>query len=184
MGCIGPSIVVLQFGSLYKSSRYDIAVTLHNLQVPGRDFQSQFQMDKPSENCLHRHTRSRPHPTWETKLRLPVPLWDKKESNESSRQRFFFSSIIYHSASESKKKSQKKRICVGGKQTKDFGSEWKYVLMSLHVRIHFYLTCALLSTHLLSRSPFFPIFTSKHQKKYIKQHVPIHSLHLNSAPEG
>lgn len=35
MGCIGPSIVVLQFGSLYKLSRYDVAITLHNLQVPG-----------------------------------------------------------------------------------------------------------------------------------------------------
>lgn len=58
MGCIGPSIVVFQFGSLYKLSRYDVTFTLHNLQVLGRDFQSQFQMDKPSANCLHQHTNA------------------------------------------------------------------------------------------------------------------------------
>ncbi len=98
MGCIGPSIVVLQFGSLYKLSRYDVTITLHNLQVPGRDFQSQFQMDTPSANCLHQHTDAPgvdPHPTWETKLHLPVPLRDKKESNESSRQLFFFNHLPF-----------------------------------------------------------------------------------------
>lgn len=130
MGCIGPSIV-LQFGSLYKLPRYDVTITLHNLQVPGRDFQSQFLTDRASANCLHQHTDAPgvdPHPTWETELHLPVPLRDKKVLNESSRQLFFFSSsssssIIYHSASQSKTKVRKKRICAGGKQTKDFGSE-------------------------------------------------------------
>lgn len=99
-----------------------------------------------------------PHPTWETKLHLPVPLWDKKESNESSRQLFFFNHLPFSLWKQ--KKSQKKRICVGGKQTKDFGSEWKYVLMSLHVRIHFiwHVQC---SPRIYS--PVLPFFQYLHQ---------------------
>lgn len=112
MGCIGPSIVVLQFGSLYKLSS-----VRERLPEQVSNGQSISKLSPPT----HRRT-SRPHPTWETQLHLPVPLRDKKESNESSRWLFFFPSIIYHSASEHKK-SQKKRICVGGRQTKNFGSE-------------------------------------------------------------
>lgn len=167
MGCIGPSIVVLQFGSLYKSSRYDVAITLHNLQVPGRDFQSQFQMDKPSANCLHRHARSRPHPPPPPGRLNFIFLSHSgiKRNQMKVAGSFFFFNHLPFSLWKQQKKSEK-RICLGGKQTKDFGSEWKYVLMSLHVRIHF-TTCALLSTYLLPRSPFFPIFTSKHQKSIL-----------------
>lgn len=73
MGCIGPSIVVLQFGSLYKFVKiqgFHHCIILH---VPGRDFQSQFQMDKPSANVLHQHTNTPgvdPRPTWENYIFL------------------------------------------------------------------------------------------------------------------
>lgn len=53
------------------------------------------------------------HPTWETKLHLPVPLRGKKESNENSRQIFFF---IYHSASESKQSQKKGSVWEGTKK--------------------------------------------------------------------
>lgn len=60
----------------------------------------------------HQRTRSRPHPTWETKLYLPVPLKDTKESNESSRRLFLQLSTIQPLNAKKKKKSDKKELCM------------------------------------------------------------------------
>lgn len=139
MGCIGPSIVVFQFGSLYKLSRYDVTFTLHNLQVLGRDFQSQFHNGQTISKLsppTHQRTRSRPHPTWETKLYLPVPLKDTKESNESSRRLFLQLSTIQPLNAKKKKKVRQKGTVYEGSEPKTLVVS-ENVLMSLHVRIHF-----------------------------------------------
>lgn len=123
----------------------------------------------------HQRT-SRPHPTLETKLHLPVPLRDKKELNESSRRLFFFfPSIIYHSASEHKKKKVRKKRFVweGGKPRTLVGSENMFRCLYMSGYILFDMCIALhLST--LPCSLFSNIYI-KASKKYIKQHVSIHS---------
>lgn len=48
MGCIGP--IVLQFGYLYKLSRYDVTIfTLHNFTMPGRE--SAISEGYPTSKC-------------------------------------------------------------------------------------------------------------------------------------
>lgn len=116
----------------------------------------------------HPPTNSRPppNPIWRTRPRLPVPLGEWKWiKNHRSRLIFFLSSVTYHSAKKKENKTTTKS-CVGGKQTKDFGSEWKY--MSLHVRIHFiwHVNCSLIYSAVLPFF-FFSIFTSKHQKSIL-----------------
>lgn len=109
MGCIGPSIVVLQFGSLYKFVKiqgFHHCIILH---VPGRDFQSQFQMDKPSANVLHQHTRSRPPPHM-GELHLSVPLGDKR--NQMKVGSFSRHSTVQPlKKNNNNKKARKKRMC-------------------------------------------------------------------------
>lgn len=174
MGCIGPSIV-LQFGSLYKLPRYDVTITLHNLQVPGRDFQSQFLTDRASANCLHQHTDAPgvdPHPTWETELHLPVPLRDKKVLNESSRQLFFLLLLLLQSSTIQPLKAKQKS---GKKGFVREGSKPRTLVVSENMFRCLYMSgyalfdmCVDHFTYLLSRSPFFPpIFTSKHQKSIL-----------------
>lgn len=122
-----------------------------------------------------------PHPNRGTKLRLPVPLRDKKESNESIRQRF---SSIYHSASESTKKNSGKRgfMWEGSKPRTLVASENMFGCLYMSGYILFDM-CIARHTSTLPFSLFSNIYI-KASKKYNKQHVPIHSLHLNSAPKG
>lgn len=99
----------------------------------------------------------------------------------------FFSPIIYHSASESnkkqkwkKKKSEKMFVWEGSKPRTLVVSENMFSCL-LTCQDTFYLTCALLSTHLLARSPFFPIFTSK--KKSILNSMSQSILSISIQPQ-
>ena len=56
MGCIGPSIVVLQFGTLYKLSRYDVTVTLHNFTSARERLPEPASNGQTISNRLHQHT--------------------------------------------------------------------------------------------------------------------------------
>lgn len=89
---------------------------------------------------------------------------------------FFLPSIIYHSASEHKIKSGKKKKDLCEREANQ--ELWQYVKICSYVftcQDTIYLTCALFSTYLPSRAPFFPNIYIKESKKYIKQHVSIHS---------
>lgn len=165
----------------------------------GRDVQSQLQMDKPSANCLRpnrpMHREQNPDPTWEAKLHLTVPL--KRNQLKVAGGFFFFfffslffSSIIYHSASErkKKKKSGKKGFVWEGSKTKNFGTEVK-ICFDVFTCQDIFLFDMCIALHLSNAPPPFSLFFFsniyiKASKKYIKQHVSIHSLHLNSAPKG
>lgn len=114
MGCIGPSIVVLQFGTLYKLS--PSLCTIYKCQ--GETSRASFKWTN------HQQTVSTNTPTH---LELdPAPpgrldsiflshsgIKKKKKKNQMKVAGSFFSSIIYHSASERKKvkKKKKKDLC-------------------------------------------------------------------------
>lgn len=94
MGCIGPSIVVLQFGSLYKLS--PSLCTIY--KCLGETFRASFEWRNHQQTVSTNtptHQEQTPNPTWEISLHLPVPLRDKKESNESIRQLFFFNHLPF-----------------------------------------------------------------------------------------
>lgn len=109
-------------------------------------------------------------------LQLPVPPRDNKESNERRRRLFSFHHLPFSLWTQ--KKRQKTRICMGRRQTKNFGSEWKYVLMSLHVRIHF-----IWHVHCSSpiHAPVLPFIQYLHQKSILNS---MSQSILNSAPKG
>lgn len=106
----------------------------HFLQVPGRE---------TSRTSLKWTNHQQPVSTTIAPERLDLNVQShsgKKNKNNNNKKTSknqikvagsFFSSTVNHSASGSKVKSQIK-ICVGGKQTKDFGSETLQV--SLHVK--------------------------------------------------
>lgn len=102
MGCIGPSIVVLQLGSLYKLSRYGITITLHNLQVPGRDFKNQFQRDKPQQTVSTNTPGVDPTPPG--RLNSTFVSRSGIKRNQIKVAGGFFSPTIDPSASEGKTK--------------------------------------------------------------------------------
>lgn len=158
MGCIGPSIVVLQFGSLYKFVKiqgFHHCIILH---VPGRDFQSQFQMDKPSANVLHQHTRSRAPPHM-GELHLSVPLGDKR--NQMKVGSFSRHSTVQPLKKNNNKKARKKDVWEGSKPRTLVVSENTFTCLYMSRYILFDMCIAFhLSTPLFSPF-FFPIFTSK-----------------------
>lgn len=180
MGCIGPSIVVLQFGSLYKLSRYYVAITLHNFTSARERLPEPVSNGQISANCLHQHTGSRPFPTPPGRSNYIFLSHSGIKRNQIKVAGNISSSILYHSASVSQKTKQKIVWEESKPRTSAVNENmFQYLYMSGYI----YLTCSLLSPY--ATLPFSLFFSSniyiKASKKYIKQHVLIHSqLSLNS----
>lgn len=138
---------------------YDVIINLHIFyKCQGETSRTSLKWTNHQQPVSTTITPERPQ--------LLVPLRKKKKKiqttkkKKSSRQFFFFSSIVNHSASGSKTKSQI-RICVGGKQTKDFGSETMFrCLYMSKVRFHHHVN-RYSSVHFPALPFFSSIFTTK-----------------------
>lgn len=139
MGCIGPSIVVLQFESLYKLS--SVRERLPE-PIPKRTNRQQ----TVSANTLT-HQQAPPH-------HLPVPLRGKKESNQSSRRIFFFLQSSTIQPLNTKKSQKEGFVWEGGKPRTLVVSEnmfrclymSEYVLFDMCIALHLsMLPCSLFS---------------------------------------
>lgn len=183
MGCIGPSIVVLQFGSLYKLSRYDVTIlTLHNF-TSARESLSEAVSNGQTISKLSppTHPEQTPHPTWETKLHLPVPLRDKKESNESCRQLFFFNHLPFSLWKQKKKSEKKGFVWEGSKPRTLVVSEnmFRCLYMSGYIFI-WHVHCSP-----LIYSPVLPFFQYLHKsiKKSILNSMSQSILSISTQPQ-
>lgn len=158
MGCIGPSIVVLQFG-----------IFVQIVKCQGETSGASFKWTKHQQTVSTNTPTQQYTPTPSGRLNsIFLSHWGIKRNQMKVAGAFFFllqSSTIQPLNTKKKKKS--KKICVGGRQTKNFGSKWKYFLMSLHVKIHFIWHVHCSPPIYAPRAPFFPIFTSKHQKSIL-----------------
>lgn len=174
MGCIGPSISCSSIWNFVqivrKRCRRRLSAQFYRCQRASEqdvkretDFQSRSQMDEPSPPT-DRHTHPPTvdlHPTQSDGLDhvFLSHLGNENESKIIEAGWFFFSLQLPIIQPKKKENKTTTKSCVGGKQTKDFGSEWKY--MSLHVRIHFiwHVNCSLIYSAVL---PFF-FFQYLHQ---------------------
>lgn len=139
MGCIGPSIVVLQFESLYKLS--SVRERLPE-PIPKRTNRQQtVSANTPT------HQQAPPH-------HLPVPLRDKKESNQSSRRVFFSFNHLPFSLWTQKKSQEEGFVWEGGKPRTLVVSEnmfrclymSEYILFDMCIALHLsMLPCSLFS---------------------------------------
>lgn len=148
MACIGPSIIVLPFGSLYKLSSQDVFITLHNFTTA--------RERPPEATSTGKTMRSPPHPPQTGDLNISLTLENIRNQRKNYiRQLFFFFSFFgnYRSPLKKTKQEKKKDLC-WREGTEDFGSK-----CSVQTRTH--LTCAAKSIHPLPCSPFSSsIFTS------------------------